>query len=237
MLKLRLSQLPETIMGIYSPPKDILPTRMRFLAPDAAASYMSLEQTSHRLRVSDMCRSAESSLQASQEKRGVKPPGYSGHNFGLSVDLDVTWLLKHYGLSKQQLDDELAQAGWYCHRKDHEIDSECWHFNFFGAEPGRYLDAAKPFGSTAEGLELLIQERYGSMFTLTAVEIQTILKGMRLYSGDLDGDLGPLSRHAIKAFQRTWHQAETGLAGASTQRLLAFIGSEREIVPYATTQS
>jgi peptidoglycan hydrolase-like protein with peptidoglycan-binding domain len=230
MLNLRLSELPATIMGIYGPNHDILPSRMRFLAPDAAASYLSLEQSSRRLRVSDMWRSAESSLQAGQEKRGVKAPGRSGHNFGFSIDIDVRWLLKEYRMSKAQLDTEMAQAGWYCHRKDHEIDNESWHYNYFGADPGRYLDAAKPYGSTAVGLELLIQDRYGQMFTLTPLEIQTSLKSMRLYSGELDGELGALSRQALKAFQRAWHLSETGLAGTNTQRLLAFIGSTREIV-------
>ena len=231
MLTLRLSELPATIMGIYGPNKDTLPSRMRFLAPEAAASYMRLERSDHRLRVSDMWRSAESSLQAGQEKRGVKPPGQSGHNFGFSIDIDVNWLLKEYRINKAQLDAQMVQAGWYCHRKDHEIDNECWHYNYFGADPGRYLNAANSYGSTAPGLEMLIQERYGGMFTLTPLEIQTVLKSMRLYSGDLDGDLGPLSRQAVKAFQRAWHLPETGLAGADTQRLLAFIGSTRELVP------
>jgi hypothetical protein len=218
-------------MGIYGPKQDTLPSRMRFLAPEAAASYMQFERSAHRLRVSDMWRSAESSLQAGQEKRGVKPPGQSGHNFGFSMDIDVKWLLREYRIGKAELDAQMAQAGWYCHRKDHEIDIECWHYNHFGAYPGRYLDAAKPYGSTAAGLELLIQDRYGGMFTLTPVEIQTVLQSMRLYSGEIDGDLGPLTRQAIKSFQRAWHLPETGLAGSDTQRLLAFIGHTRELVP------
>jgi hypothetical protein len=206
---------------------------MRYLAPEAAASYMRIEKSGYRLRVSDMLRSAESSLQAAQEKRGVMPPGRSGHNFGFSIDVDVQWLLKQYHWSKQQLDTELVQQGWYCHRKDHAIDSECWHYNYFGPDAPRYLAAAAPYSSTSAGLELMIQDRYGSAFMLTPQELQTALRDMKLYAGEIDGDLGPLSRQAIKALQRAWRLPETGLAGPDTQRLLAFISSQRTIVPLA----
>jgi len=231
MLTLRLSALPSTIVGIYGPGKDTLPSRMRFLAPDAAESYMRMDRSALRPRASDMLRSAESSLQAGHEKRGVMPPGRSGHNFGFSVDVDVTWMRKQYQWTKKDMDTELAKAGWYCHRKDHEIDSECWHYNYFGPDPGRYLDASSAYGSTASGLELMIQDRYGAGFVLTPSEIQTVLSQMKLYTGTIDGDLGPLSRQAIKAFQRAWRLPETGLAGQDTQRLLSFIGSQREDVP------
>lgn len=230
MLTLRLSPLPSTVLGIYGPSQQILPERMRFLAPDAAESYRRMDQ-SHRLRVSDMFRSADSSLQASHEKRGVMPPGRSGHNFGFSMDVDVTWVLQQYGWKKKQMDEELAQAGWYCHRKDHELNSESWHYNYFGSDAARYLGASAAYDSTASGLEMMIQDRYGAHFALAALEIQTILQQMRLYSGGLDGDLGPMSRQAVRAFQRAWSLPETGLAEPATQRLLAFIGCQREIVP------
>jgi peptidoglycan hydrolase-like protein with peptidoglycan-binding domain len=231
MLTLKLTPLPPTILGIYGPQADQLPTRMRFLHPDAAASFMRIERGPRRLRVSDMWRSAESSAQARNQKRGVQPPGRSGHNFGFAMDLDVDWMLSQYQLSKPQLDSFMNENGWYCHRKDHLRDSESWHFNFFGGESDRYLTISGPFGSTSAGLEAKIQDVYGKSFLLGSRELQTALRTLRLYGGDIDGEIGPLSVEAIKAFQRTWELPVTGTAGPDTQRLLAFVTCERQIVP------
>lgn len=233
MLTMKLTQLPASILGIYGPHSNILPERMRYLHPDAARSYLALEAGPRRLRVSDMWRSAESSLQARREKRGVQPPGRSGHNFGFCIDLDVDWMLSQYNLTKMQLDSYMSENGWHCHRKDHLRDSESWHFNFFGADSARYLAASSSFGSTSAGLEQKIQDVYGSAFVLSAVELQTALQALKLYGGAIDGAIGPLSVEAIKAFQRTWELAPTGTAGPDTQRLLAFVTATRAIVPVA----
>jgi Putative peptidoglycan binding domain len=227
MLKLRLIPLPPSIQGIYGPEKNTLPERMRYLHPDAAASYMAMEAGPHRLRVSDMWRSAEASMRARAEKRGVQPPGRSGHNFGFCVDLDVDWMLSRYRWSKAELDQYMNANGWYCHRKDHERDSESWHYNFFGPERDKYLDATRGSTSTAPGLERKIQDVYGGSFALTPLETQTALKTLRLYGGAIDGDLGPLAREAVMAFQRTWSLPSHGEVDADTQRLLAFVTSER----------
>ena len=96
-MKLKLTPLPATVLGIYGPSKDTLPERMRYLHPEAAASYLKLDAGPHRLRVSDMWRSAEASMRARNEKRGVQAPGRSGHNYGFCIDLDVDWMLKQHG--------------------------------------------------------------------------------------------------------------------------------------------
>jgi hypothetical protein len=218
--------LPASILGIYGP-KNELPERMRYLHPDAAASYMRLEAGPRRLRVSDMWRSAEASLRARSEKRGVQPPGRSGHNFGFCIDLDVDWMLKQYRWSKQELDQYMNENGWYCHRKDHERESESWHFNFFGADSAKYLAAAQDSRSTAPGLEQKIQDVYGSSFKLSAVETQAALQSLKLYGGAIDGEIGPLAREALMAFQRSWSLPSHGDLDADTQRLLVFVTSER----------
>jgi hypothetical protein len=227
MLKLKLTALPASILGIYGSERNELPERMRYLHPDAAASYMAMEAGPQRLRVSDMWRSAEASLRARSEKRGVQPPGRSGHNFGFCIDLDVDWMLKQYRWSKQELDRYMNEHGWYCHRKDHERESESWHFNFFGAESAKYLAAAQGSRSTAAGLEQKIQDVYGSSFKLSASETQAALQGLKLYGGAIDGEIGPLAREALMAFQRSWSLPSHGDLDADTQRLLVFVTSER----------
>lgn len=232
-MKLKLAPLPATVLGIYGPSKNELPERMRYLHPDAAASFLKLEAGPHRLRVSDMWRSAEASMRARTEKRGVQPPGRSGHNYGFCIDLDVDWMLKEYRWNKAQLDQFMSDAGWFCHRKDHERDSESWHFNFFGAQSSRYLAESEGKSSTAAGLELKIQDLYGESFRLSSTEAQTALAALKLYGGAIDGELGGLSGEALKAFKRTWELPGGGELDAETQRLLAFTTSGREIVQVA----
>jgi hypothetical protein len=202
MLNLKLAQLPSSILGIYGPKGDLLPERMRYLHPDAAASYLAIDAGPRRLRVSDMWRSAESSFQAMHEKRGVQPPGKSGHNFGFSIDLDIKWMMSTHGITKAQLDSFMNENGWHCHRKDHLLDSEAWHYNYFGADSETYLAVSAPFGSTSAGLEQKIKDVYGASFVFTAVDLQ-----------------GAVECGAV-----------VGTAGPDTQRLLAFVSCQRELV-------
>lgn len=226
-LRVPVRRLPASVLGIYGPRRNLLPERMRYLHPDGADSFLRLDASPQRPRVSDMMRSPESSLQALREKRGVQPPAFSGHNFGLSIDLDVKDCMRRWRMSKAQVDERLARAGWYCHRRDHRIASECWHYNFLGvgAEAARLLRACDR-RTTAGGLEARIQELYGPALTLSPLAAQAALRRLRLYSGDLDGKLGPLSREALRIFQRAWMLAPTGELDAVTQRILAVVASE-----------
>lgn len=227
-MRIHLRRLPPGILGIYGPRRNLLPERMRLLAPDAAASVLALEGTPHRLRISDMFRSAESSLSAAAEKRGVQRPAFSGHNFGFSIDLDVADCMRRWRMNKRQLDDFMASRGWYCHRKDHRLAFEGWHYNFLsiGVEAARYLVASSRSASTAPALEAKIQDRYGAEMELSPVQVQAALRRLRLYSGALDGLVGPLSQEALRIFQRAWRLPVTGVADATTARTLAFVAAD-----------
>jgi hypothetical protein len=231
-MRLRLRKLPARILGIYGAGKDELPERMRYLEPEAAESYLALEGSPRRLRVSDMLRSAESSLLACQQKRGVQPPAFSGHNYGLSIDVHVADCLRRFRMDKRTLDGFLAAAGWHCHRKDHALGAESWHFNYLGrgAEAHRYLAASAKASTTLAALEAKIQDRYGAAMKLSAVAIQTALQRLSMYSGALDGDLGALSKQAIQVFQRAWQLDPSGKPDARTQRTLAFVAADLELV-------
>lgn len=237
-MKIPLTPLPATVEGIYDG-KDgvtsILPARMRYLNPEAARSFLIVDatlrqKTGHGLRVSDMLRSAESSLAAKAAKKGAAAPAYSGHNYGLSIDLDLDVMLKRLGWTKAQLDAFMADHGWYCYWRDsgkHPLED--WHMNFFGDDPAKWL-ALCGHDRTTGGLEAKIQSLFGPQLILTPVEAQTALKKLRMYSGDLDGALGPISRAAIAAFQRAWGIFDTGQLDVKTQRTLAFLAAEPELV-------
>jgi hypothetical protein len=235
MLTLVLSKLPSNTYGIYGPNKDIMAERMLYLHPDAAKSFMT-DLYPKRVCVSDMFRSADASLQARGEKKGVQPPSKSGHNFGFSIDVDLDRTLKLLSMTKPTFDDWMNGLGWFCHRKDHlQNESEAWHYNYFGIsiEKIKYLSACEMFHSTAEGLEAKIQDYYGSEFMMDPPYIQTCLKQLKIYGGEIDGQLGPLTVRAIKAFQTSWELTADGIAGRDTMRLLAYLNSQTSLVALA----
>jgi len=208
----------------------VLPERMRFLHPEAAKSF---REFSNRVIVSDVYRSADASLAAVRAKRGALPPGRSAHGYGLAIDLGVDETLAHTGaagtgLSKKiELDESMEAHGWYCHRRDHKRGPEDWHYNYLGKGA-----AIAPKVQTTSGyIEAKIMELYGQSFILGPEDIQVALQKLHLYSGAIDGKLGPLSKEAIMAFQKCWSLAGTSGFDDKTLRVLAFCAAEKVIVP------
>jgi len=133
MMKLNLASLPATLRGIYGATKDKLGAHQLFGHPDLASAISRLESAGVRLIFSDIFRSAKGSLDARRAKPGlVQPPGYSAHNFGLAVDIDHAAVMKELRIDKKKLDELLASYGLYCHRTDHALASEAWHYNALG---------------------------------------------------------------------------------------------------------
>lgn len=234
-LVIYLAALPaDRVRGIYTiagvPGR--MPARALFLHPDAAASY--LADLADVVVVSDMFRSPESSLEAVRSGRGARPPGYSGHNYGLSADIDIGATRRRLGLrTKAALDLWLERRGWWCHRRDHEMSHEAWHYNFLGA--GAVI--APRFRSTSGYLEARIVELYGDQLRLDARGVQVALQRLGLYHGEIDGDVGPLTRAAIRVFRRGWGLGASEALDARFQRTLAYVACERRVVPAADADS
>jgi len=219
LLRLELVAIPsDQVRGIYGASKDRLPKRMRWLHPDAAASFVKLGVV-----VSDMFRSAESSLWAIRNRKGACRPGYSGHNYGQSIDLAIGRSIKALDLrSKRELDEHLKGYGWYCHRRDHRREFESWHYNF---GVSGYIRAADR--RTSSALERLLRKRHKDAWKMTREGIQGALADLGLYRGAIDGDIGPLSQEATRAFQRCWGLKVDGLPGTRTQRTLSYVTASR----------
>ncbi len=230
-MKIRLRRLPVEVHGIYTiagiPGR--MPPRALFLEPEAADSFTT--QLLDRAVVSDVLRSAESSLNAVRRGRGAQAPGFSAHNYGKAIDLDVKATMKALGLkTKAELDAWMERRGWYCHRRDHRMDSESWHFNFLGVG---YVVSPRQ-RSTGADVEALIVQRYGADMAPSDAECQAMLASLRMYSGAIDGIVGDLTKEAVRVFQRAWASkrvAETGKLDAATRRTLAFVTASREVVP------
>ena len=227
-LNLSLVRVP-AVLGIYGANKDQFPARMSLLHPEAAGGFAAAEKLlGMKLRVSDMFRTAEQSMQAMQEKSGVMPPGYSLHNYGIAIDVAIDAMLAASKLSKPAFDLLMREAGWYCHRKDGKRGSEDWHYNFLGvgaaAEPF-LAEAAKSTNTSAAG-DAKILSFYKDGLTLTPAEVQECLAYLKLYSGEIDGQIGPRSRQSLMAFQRAWRLQPSGQIDAKTERTLAYVSAD-----------
>jgi hypothetical protein len=231
---LKLVEMPATVRGPDDPDyRGRVPRRMRFLAPDVGPQLLMLDRDTGGYIYTDMWRSADASLQARRVKRGVQRPGYSPHGFGLAVDLDLYGIMKAYKIHYGDILEVMKAHGWYCHRRDGlgPDEMEAWHFNYLSTDPDRYLKHVDVdnHATWSNAVEARILERYGRDFALTPTEIQNTLKALKMYGGEVDGQLSSsLCREAIMAFQRAWDLDVDGDAGPMTQRTMAFVTADRE---------
>jgi len=210
-----------------------LPRRLAFLRPEAADALHALQADHGRMVLTDAFRSPEASLQAMTEKRGVQPPGFSLHNFGIAIDVDVTSTMKRWACSYETLLRRLAEFGFFCHRPDLKRGSEDWHFNYFGDAAPKYLARIRAGEARTWALpgEDRIVDLFGASFVVEPKRAQEILARLGMYQGEIDGIFGPRSRAALQAFQRAWAIRDvSGNLDARTQRVLAVVTAERRIV-------
>jgi hypothetical protein len=225
--------------------KGRLPTRMKYVHPDVVSCLKRILVDGYwLLRISDMYRDPIASLMAyveylaGRKSGGVQRPGWSGHNYGISIDVDVEGILvsfRHANLvapfgpsmplpsTYPELLLWMAERGWSCHRRDGKRGPEDWHFNCWGE--GRVLP---PHGAAGAGL--WIGDHHGSDFDLDETEAQTALQKLGLYHGDLDGDWGPLSKAALMAFERTYALPPDGRLDAIACRTLAIASATKELI-------
>lgn len=232
---LRLAPLPDSLRGPDDEAyKGVVPRRARFLEPTAARSLTALlVECGNALVFTDVYRSPEASLAARRSKRGIQPPGFSAHNFGIAFDLDVAASLRNLRMRYPEMIELLQRHGWFCHRRDLDSSAaESWHQNYLGQDAARYLAEADPQASNtwAWPVEARIAELYGEAFKLSDLEAQQALAALRFYTGDLDGALGPLAREAVGAFQRAWGLPDDGVAGPRTRRVLAVVTADVELL-------
>lgn len=225
-LSLQLVPVPN-VLGIYGKTKDQFPARMSLLHPTAAAAFAAIEKSmGQRLRVSDMFRTAEQSLQAMQEKAGVMPAGYSLHNYGIAIDVDIDSMLAALKLNKPDFDKLMREHGWYCHRKDNKRGMEDWHYNHLGADAATFLKVSEKSTNTSAAGDARITALYGDQLTLDSKEVQECLLYLKLYNGEVDGEIGPRTRQSLMAFQRAWKLQPSGQVDDRTERTLAYVSAD-----------
>jgi hypothetical protein len=235
LMKLYLTNFAvDEVLGIYGQNKDTLAARMRYLHPAAAVAFKAMN-ADKIVRCSDMLRTPEGSLLNRKNKGSGLRPGWSGHNFGFSIDIETGWMYKTHGFkSKLELDEWMMSFGWWCHNPPGDTrDWEAWHYNYFGPEAEHFLSYRDEGKASTWMLPVAykISEYYGHWWKQASNEtVQLALQAASLYQGDIDGKLGPLSEQAIRAFQRAWLLDEDGVAGPITKRTLMLSTAEKVLV-------
>jgi len=231
---LKLLAMPPLLGPDDADYKGQVPTRMRFLAPDVGPALLQLNKDTGGYIYTDVWRSADSSLAARRVKRGVQRPAYSPHNYGFAVDLDLYGIMKKYHVKYPDIVEVMLAHDWYSHRRDGAgpDESESWHFNYLGPDHDKYMAKVdiNDHATWSNAVEMRIIERYGSDFSLSPTQIQSLLAQLKMYGGEIDGNLSSaLCREAVMAFQRAWDLAVDGDPGIMTQRTLAFVTAEKQI--------
>ena len=218
-MNLKLQQLPSSIRRS---------ARLPFLAPDALQALLLVEKDTGGLLYTEAWKDPVASLLSRRMKNANQLPGYDGHNFGLSICVE----LSSYAGKYDTLLSIMKKRGWACHRKD--IDSsmpEANRFHFFGEYPDRFfLKTTMDPATWSNAIELRIFERHGKEFQLSMEEVQEKLKTIGLYYGPLSGQADLYTREGILAFQRSWDMKQNGHADAVLARVLAFVTSDIELV-------
>lgn len=225
-LHLDVIPLPEVFRnrGIY-PTKtkgDKLARRFMFAHPDLYPGMVELEREYPGcIFYSDVFRSPAESEAAVRAGRGALRAGSSTHNGGGAADVAVDKTrarLRSFGITemgkprwKRELDAIFRERGMHCFRSDGKRGKEDWHYDVGG-------------GGYRRG-QAWLNRTFGAywMHQMTTVHVQRMLGKLRLYQGELDGVAGPLTREALRLFQRAWRLPRTGRAGAKTRRVLAFV--------------
>lgn len=224
MLILPLKQLPSNTLGCYD---GRMPARSLFLHPLAAPSFL---EHVDRWVCSDIYRSPEASLVAMKTRKGAQPPGYSAHNFGLAIDLDIKETIEKlrpgkFGAGgKVSLDVYMEKFGWFCHRRDHRMDHEAWHYTFLGT--GAFI--APNYKNIVWHTAARIREVFGAALLPDDTECQRLLQKTGYYGGAIDGKVGPLTLAAVDVFRRGW--SLKGKTIDDIRRTLAVVAADKVIL-------
>ena len=216
------------VLGCYISGK-WLPERMRFLHPQVIRDFARLqESTNCQLVYSDMWRSFQESLNARRQKGAglVAYPGNSGHNWGVSFDIDVEnscVVLESQEKIARGLDRRrrmLAFYDWMSQfnfapmtsvREKFEAGkrsvSEEWHFNHSIIGDMAVKDWAG--------------DNYGEDLQLNVEQIQACLNELGYGIWPIDGQLSDMLTKAVIKFQKDYDLDPDGDPGPITQRTLA----------------
>lgn len=233
---------------VKSPYGGLLPKRLALLAEDAAAALsraqLSFETKNALFRLTDAYRDPNEQARAHNDwrtgkKKAYSPPaGYSMHEAGRAIDVDLAVLIhlasvpKGYTMMPEnEVRDLLQNHGWVPianQGNPHKVDvKESWHFEFRGQfrktyneELSRTKDHSKAYRAMAKaaiadvrsGATVLILKR-GSK----GQEVRLLQEALHV---PIDGVFGEKTEAAVIKFQVSHGLKADGIVGPATARIL-----------------
>ncbi len=146
---------------------------------------------------SDIYRSPAASAAAYARKTGVAKPGYSGHNYGISVDVAVDESLKRNSINYDDLCALMIAFGWTPFQGitgPFKRGKEDWHFNFAG-DIGHYRSGASVATSWIDT---------NIDFDTDLASIQSMLSKLKFFHGEADGQESSELTEAVHKFKSAW---------------------------------
>jgi len=218
---LTLTQVRARAFRGYQTANGLLPPRMSWLEPGAAAAFAAMNAACDRaLEYTDVYRSVIDQIRHikdanAQKKRLFAPPTKSGHNFGFAVDIAVDESRENFRKSGRTdlllaARDPGSFARWLRGHGWTGISKESWHFEFLD---GHESALAK------------IEAVYGPDLGLDNAGVQRALN--RLLADQLaqplvvDGQLGPRTHTAAMMADRALGLEDNGACGPWFRRVLA----------------
>jgi len=183
------------------PSRDAVGSRNKFLHPEVADLFNALPEG---IAVTDMWRSGKGSFQAIKRGRPAAKPGNSGHNWGMSIDLDLKQTMKNWGIWKTvpgwaakmaAIRERMAEFGW-CWIY-HSKGLEEWHFNGLGKGEVNTNGFYSVRDWVVSHWDLTITDReLQGLLTTCAI----IFEDEGMNPGGVDGIVGPKTRRAMKRY-------------------------------------
>lgn len=205
--------------------------RRPFLSHEAALAIQTIEKDTDGLIYKDMWRDAVATMAARRIRKSGQIPGYSPHNYGLSVDLDVEALLEQKKIRYEDLLWLMKKRGWYCFRRDGvEGQTGYDHFDYLGESADYYLSKCNQDPATwGNAIEIKIWEFYGQNFQASTKEVQLQLSKIGFFKEPFTEHRDMYTREAIMAFQRAWDLIQSGSPDMTLCRVLAFVTADVSI--------
>jgi len=182
-----LVRIPQGIFhDIYGRP-EIISDRMGWINKKAMHVVKVVEESEYKGRViiTDIYRKPTESYIARKKKGSmVAPCGLSGHNYGISIDVDVQATAKSFGMNPENMRKELNMLGLK------SITTEAWHFNLvFNPERDYFLSlyngCSKEFLAHVNEIFL---EKFNSVCGMSLKSVSTVQAALDL---TIDGVFGP----------------------------------------------
>ena len=169
------------------------------------------------------------------DKRLNKPvllPGYNGHNYGISIDLDLKETLLGKFKTYKELCLFLEKHNWFCHRRDKEEKAPgLEHFNFLGQyAQGHLVSCTMDPATWPKAAEEVIWETYKEDFNLSPLSIQQLLAKVGIYKPPFTESLDAYTREAILTFQKAWGLTPNGFLDQTFCRVLSFVSADVETI-------